>query len=161
MRRSAVSQMTIGSIGIVSSVAQLAIRSPLERMRRSPTYAGLEANPGDVESYEMLRSDWELAAKKGRRRRFIFGGIGLGVGVLLTTVASVSLADSDTTSGERTWAYTTLGTAIGVVIGGVASMTLPSESERSFAAIEAAQPSPKPQVRVSPSLGGMAVQGRF
>lgn len=161
MRRSAISQMAVGSIGIVNAVSQLAIRSPLERMRRSPTYAALEANPGDVTLSEALRSDWEVVAKNGRRRRFVFGGIGLGVGALLTTVASVRLADSDTTSGEQIWAYTTLGTAIGVLFGGIAAMALPSESERSFAAIEAAQPRRKPQVRVSPSIGGMAVQGRF
>lgn len=161
MQRSATSQILAGAVGMVSAVTQLAVRSPLERMRRSPSYAQLQADLDDTSTYESLRSDWQEAAKKGRRRRYIFGGIGLGLGAVLTTIASLRLADSGVSSGERIWAFTTLGTAVGTVFGGLASMILPSASERSLAAVEAARINPQPQIGLSPSVGGMVLHGRF
>ena len=161
MRRSAIGQMAVGSLGIATSVMQLAVRSPLERLRGSATYNRLSANPADPVAYERLYTEWNTAAKRARKRRLALSGIGLGVGAVLTTVATVRLAAADTTNGERVWAYTTLASGVGVVFASLTGLLLRSESERSFAAIEAAQPPVAPRVRVAPGLGGMTVHGRF
>ena len=162
MRRSAISQMAVGSIGVVTSVVQLATATPLERLIRSPHYGILLNDPGDPAAYEALREQWGAAAKRGRKRRFVLGGIALGVGAVLTTAASVRLATSDTSNTERVWAHSTLASGLGTVFGGVAAILLPSASERSFAAVEAAQQPPtRPRVQVAPSIGGITLQGRF
>ncbi len=161
MQRAATSQMVVGSIGIVTSITQVAFRSPLERMRRSATYGRLSADAADVAAYQSLYSEWEAAAKRGRKRRLAFGGIGLTLGAALSATATARLVASGTTDGERVWAYTTLASGVGVVFASLTGLLLPGEAERSFAAIEVAQPPATPRVRVAPSLGGMTVMGRF
>ncbi len=161
MRRAAVGQIVAGSLGFASSLGELIVPTPLESLQRSPAYARLEASPGDGAAMDVLRVQWGEAARKARKRRLTLGGINIGLGALLVTTAALRLAADDANSSERTWAFTTLTSAVGVTFAGLAGVLLPSESERSYAGLEAAQPRPRPQVSIAPSLGGMTVHARF
>jgi len=147
----------------VGSIVGLALRSPLEQMQRGATYARLRANPADTQALEDLRLDWTAAAKRAKRRRFTQAGLQLGAGAILIAVSSARLAasGSDTTSSEQVWAFTTLASAIGLTLAGIPTFILPSATERSLATYEAARAPAKPSVLVAPTLGGLAVSGRF
>ncbi len=161
MRRAAAGQIVAGSLGFAGSLGQLIVPSSLERLQRSPAYRRLEASPGDAAALSALRVQWAEAARRARKRRLTLGGINIGLGALLVTAAVLRLAADDANSSEQTWAFTTLASAVGVTFAGVAGVLLPSESERSYAGLEAAQPRPKPHVSIAPSFGGMTVQARF
>jgi hypothetical protein len=162
VRRSGISQIVAGSVGLTTSVFSLAAPSPLERLRRSDAYRLLSADPSNAQAVAQLRLAWASAARRARKRRLATGGLNIALGTLLTAGTSVQLAtaNSDAEKSERAWAYSTLTSAVGLVLAGVVRVALPGEDERSFAAYEAGR-SRRAHVRLAPSVGGFSLVGRF
>lgn len=162
VRRSAISQIVTGSVGVTTSVFSLVARSPLERLRRSDAYRYLERDPTNPKGVGGLRSAWADAARRARKRRLVTGGLSIAIGTLLTVTTTVQFATANTEAeaSERVWAFSTLTSSLGLVLAGTVRVALPGEEERSFAAYEARRP-PKAHVRVAPSFGGLTLFGRF
>ena len=164
IRRSAGTQMIAGGVGVVVSIVDLSVRSPMERLRRSDDYAALVADPGNRLMADQVEMSWRMGAKKARKRRLVLGSISTLVGTGLTAVGAVQLgrSNSDTPADERLWAYTTVFTGLGVMTSGLVSIILLGEEERSFAAYEAGlTPLRRRVVRLSPGFGGLSLSGRF
>ncbi|MEX1369388.1 MAG: hypothetical protein AB1Z98_40045 [Nannocystaceae bacterium] len=162
VRLTAIGQIVAGSAGILGSVTGMVIPSPVERLRASPTYLRLSANPDDAAASAALRSKWGASVTAARKRRMARGGVSIGIGALVTAVGSVRLAQrSEDQTAEAVWALTTVTTGVGLLVAGVLTVSLPEETERSFKAFEAGHPAQRPTVSVAPTLGGLSLAGRF
>ncbi|MEM6293074.1 MAG: hypothetical protein AAGA54_17490 [Myxococcota bacterium] len=159
-QRAAIGQLVAGSVSLVNGLVQVAVPSPIERLRRSEATRQVADAPRDAEAVDVLRETWADAANKAKRRRRVSGGLTLGLGALVGVIASVRLADS--TGSERQWAFSTVTSSLGMVGAGIAAVVLPSEDERSYAAFDASHPRrPKPAVRVGVGPRGLSLSGRF
>ncbi len=74
------------------------------------------------------------------------------------------MPDEGRERSETLWAFTTLGTGVGLALAGSVRVAFPSQIEHSYASSAAAfgWPSPRPRrAKITPALGGLVVSGHF
>lgn len=169
VRRTAVGQFVVGAIGLGGAIVGFARPSGLERLRESPSYRALLDDPSDDAAFDRLMQDWEREERRARRWRFVWGGGHVAVGLAVTAIASVRLFPEASTQreSESLWAVMFLGTGLGLLASGFYSVASPGELERARDLYDAIDTTHRPRrrtgarLRVSPTLGGLVLHGKF
>ncbi len=167
MRRSGVAQLLLGTAGISMGVLGLARRSAMERFTASPTFAALVAEPENPVLMRRVDRDWRDYARTARRWRWIMGSGYIAAGAGLVVTGTVLLFPRLHTQSDvsNQWAFVSLGTGVGLALGGTLSLATKSDVERAYAAHRAipalaARPV-QPRLRIFPSAGGATISGWF
>lgn len=168
MRRSAIAIMLLGAAEVGMGIHGMARLSSMERLQRGPEYEALAADPSDSAAVHALRLRWREDARSARTWRYIMGGGYIAGGVGLAVLGTVFLFPNEGRgSTETLWAFATLGTGMGLVLGGSVISTVPTPIERSYESHAELFGWPshrrrrRARVHVAPTVGGATVSGRF
>ncbi len=167
MKRSAFAQLLLGTAEVSMGVYALARPSAMERLAASPEAEALRRDPADEPARRRLEARWSAARATARTWRLVVGSGYLAGGLTLSGLGSAILLSPswERAPVQRLWAYTTLGTGIGLMASGALKLGIASSTERAHAAYAAASGPPdareRRRVTLAPTIGGAVLSGRF